>query len=118
MRNRSAENAGNISIYELSIKNSGRVRIAEICSQSLNLRALWAFSFFVGDGMGMFPLRFFETLYLGMAKANFYYSIMPVRYLYAFMLIVLLTKTGIIMHLGIGFVHVSCLHMDNEIESR
>ena len=22
------------------------------------------------------------------------------------------------MHLGIGFVHVSCLHMDNEIESR
>ena len=27
--------------------------------------------FFFGDGMGMFPLHFFETLYMGMAKANF-----------------------------------------------
>lgn len=27
MRNRSAKNAGNISIYEFSIKTSGRVRI-------------------------------------------------------------------------------------------
>ena len=68
-----------------------------ICSQRLNLRALWAFSFFVGDGMGMFPLRFFETLYLGMAKANFYYSIMPVRYLYAYRVISGLIEFGLIL---------------------
>lgn len=38
--------------------------------QSLNLRDLWAFPFLAGDEMGRFPLRFFETLHLGISYRN------------------------------------------------